>query len=93
MRAQEDSVKQKNNVQVAGAYCLTCPTHRVGSKLSTLETADHPEAQLFRRLDSLSQREPLLLRPGRLLLAVYGDNWCAQMTERMGTQMARPWRS
>lgn len=72
---QEDSTKQKNNVQVAGLYCLRCPTHRVGPRLSTLETANHPEAQLFRRLDSLTQREPLTLQPGRLLLAVYGDNW------------------
>ena len=72
---QEDSSKQKNNVQVAGVYCLRCTTHHVGPRLTTLETADNPEAQLFRRLDSMTLREPLHLQPGRLLLAVYGDNW------------------
>ena len=72
---QEDSTKQKNNVQVAGVFCLLCATHRIGPRLTTLETADNPEAQLFRRLDSMTQRESLHLHPGPLLLAVYGDNW------------------
>lgn len=32
-----------------------------------------------RRLESMQPREkPLQLRPGKLLLAVYGDNWCGQ---------------
>ncbi|KAK9812032.1 hypothetical protein WJX73_010432 [Symbiochloris irregularis] len=72
---QEDSTKQKNSVQVAGAFCLSCTTHSMGPRLTTLETADNPENQLFRRLDSMTQREPLRVRPGTLLLAVYGDNW------------------
>lgn len=77
MHSQEDSTKQKNSVQVAGAFCLSCTTHSMGPRLTTLETADNPENQLFRRLDSMAQREPLRVKPGTLLLAVYGDNWLA----------------
>ena len=72
-------MKQKGSVQVAGLYCLRCPTHSVGPKLSALETAENPEAQLFKRLDSLAQRETLMLHPGRLLVAIYGDNWYVQL--------------
>ena len=78
---QEDSIKQKNNVHVAGVYCLQCPTHKVGPRLTALETAESPEDQLFKRLESMAEREPLNLRPGTLLLAVYGDNWCVYMEQ------------
>ena len=66
----------KKNIQIAGLYFLQCETYHIGPKPSPLDTADYPENLLFRRLDSMAPREkPLELKPGRLLLAVYGDNW------------------
>jgi len=32
---------------------------------------------LFKRLDSMQARDHVQLRPGRILVAVYGDNWSA----------------
>lgn len=48
----------------------------VGSrpKPSPLENAEDPEGILFKRLDSLEPREAVTLKPGTLLIAVYGDN-------------------
>lgn len=43
-------------------------------KPSALETADDPEAILFKRLDTMEPREAVTLKPGTLLIAVYGDN-------------------
>lgn len=40
---------------------------------------DRPEAALFKRLANMAPRELPVepLRPGRYVVAVYGDNWCA----------------
>jgi hypothetical protein len=67
--------------QIAGLYFLRCETFAIGPKPSPLETADFPENVLFRRLDSMQPREKPVseLRPGRLLVAVYGDNWCGAL--------------
>ena len=46
---QEDSAKAATgNAQTAGIFCLHCPTHRLGPRLSSLETIKQPQAQLFR---------------------------------------------
>ena len=47
----------------------------MGPKPSALETGSDPEAMLFKRLDSMQARDHVQLRPGRILVAVYGDNW------------------
>ena len=72
-------VQVRKSTQIAGLYFLHCDTFRVGPKPTPLETADFPENGLFRRLDTMAPREKPVasLRPGVLLLAVYGDNWCA----------------
>ena len=49
----------------------------MGPKPSALETGSDPEAMLFKRLDSMQARDHVQLRPGRILVAVYGDNWSA----------------
>ncbi|CAK0779934.1 hypothetical protein CVIRNUC_004893 [Coccomyxa viridis] len=73
---QEDSMKVKKNTQIAGLYFLHCHTYHIAPKPSQLEIAEYPENALFRRLESMQPREkPLHLRPGQLLIAVYGDNW------------------
>ncbi|CAL8468257.1 g7796 [Coccomyxa elongata] len=73
---QEDSIRVRKNTQIAGLYFLQCDTYHIGPRPSPLDTADYPENILFKRLESMQPREkPLTLRPGKLLLAVYGDNW------------------
>ncbi|BDA43789.1 probable chaperone protein DnaJ at N-terminal half [Coccomyxa sp. Obi] len=73
---QEDSIRVRKNTQIAGLYFLQCETYHIGPRPSPLDTADYPENILFKRLESMQPREkPLTLRPGKLLLAVYGDNW------------------
>ncbi|EIE19270.1 DnaJ-domain-containing protein [Coccomyxa subellipsoidea C-169] len=76
MLLQEDSIKVRKNTQIAGLYFLQCETYHIGPRPSALDTADYPENMLFKRLESMQPREkPLQLRAGKLLLAVYGDNW------------------
>lgn len=66
----------KKNTQIAGLYFLHCNTYHIAPRLTQLEIAEYPENALFRRLESMQPREkPLQLKPGQLLLAVYGDNW------------------
>ena len=72
---QEDSQKTKKGTQMAGLYFFPFLTCRMGPKPSALETRSDPEAALFKRLDSLQARDHVQLRPGRILVAVYGDNW------------------
>ena len=70
------TVQVKKNTQIAGLYFLHCHTYHIAPKPSQLEIAEYPENALFRRLESMQPREkPLHLRPGQLLIAVYGDNW------------------
>lgn len=72
---QEDSVKTAKGMQMAGLYFLPFETMSVGPRPSPLEVAEDPEAVLFRRLEGLRERDTASLTPGRLLIAVYGDNW------------------
>ena len=66
----------KKNMQIAGLYFLHCNTYHIAPKPTQLEIAEYPENALFRRLESMQPREkPLQLEPGKILLAVYGDNW------------------
>ena len=53
----------------------------MGPKPSALETGSDPEAALFKRLDSLQARDHVPLRPGRILVAVYGDNWYSPIAQ------------
>ncbi len=62
---------------MAGLYFFPFLTCRMGPKPSALETGSDPEAMLFKRLDSMQARDHVQLRPGRILVAVYGDNWSA----------------
>ncbi|GAB4822747.1 hypothetical protein N2152v2_009793 [Parachlorella kessleri] len=72
--AQEDSSKVKKHV-AAGLYFIGFDTYTVGPKLSSLETVNDPESALFKRLDTFKRREQLHVRPGKLVIAVYGDNY------------------
>jgi hypothetical protein len=66
----------RKNTQIAGLYFLQSETYHIGPKPTPLETASYPEDLLFRRLDSMAPRQkPGELRPGQLLLGVYGNNW------------------
>ena len=73
---QEDCFKVKKQT-VAGLYFLHCKTCEVGPPPSVIDLNGVPEAALFRRLDRLAEREAPNIKPGKLLIAVYGDNWCA----------------
>lgn len=47
-------------------------------QLALIRTVSEKVGGGCRRLESMQPREkPLQLRAGKLLLAVYGDNWCA----------------
>ncbi|KAK9826758.1 hypothetical protein WJX81_006391 [Elliptochloris bilobata] len=74
---QEDSMKALRNTQLAGLFFLGFDTYNVGPKVSPLELQDRPEAALFKRLANMAPRELPVepLRPGRYVVAVYGDNW------------------
>lgn len=72
---QEECFKVKKQT-VAGLYFLHMKTCDVGAVQSSMELGGVPEAVLFRRLDRLKERETPNIKPGQLLLAVYGDNWC-----------------
>ncbi|KAK9820520.1 hypothetical protein WJX72_011236 [[Myrmecia] bisecta] len=71
---QEDSYKV-HKVTIAGLYFLQFATYGLGAKPTPLDTANDPEAVLFKRLDSLQQREMVTLKPGKLVIGVYGDNF------------------
>ena len=73
---KEECFKVKKQT-VAGLYFLHIKTCDVGPVPSVMELGGVPEAALFRRLDKLKEREVPNIKPGRLLLAVYGDNWYA----------------
>eukprot|EP00193_Tetraselmis_chui_P000485 CAMPEP_0177763588 /NCGR_PEP_ID=MMETSP0491_2-20121128/6950_1 /TAXON_ID=63592 /ORGANISM="Tetraselmis chuii, Strain PLY429" /LENGTH=424 /DNA_ID=CAMNT_0019279703 /DNA_START=143 /DNA_END=1417 /DNA_ORIENTATION=- len=72
---QEDCSKTGKQFTTAGLFFLQFDTFSLGPKPSALETAEDPEAELFRRLDSLRKRETSSLQPGTHIFAVYGDNW------------------
>lgn len=73
---QEECFKVKKQT-VSGLYFLHCKTCEVGPAPSVMDLGGVPEAALFRRLDKLAEREAPNIKPGKLLIAVYGDNWCA----------------
>lgn len=56
-------------------YFLPHATYSVGPKVSPMEIQEDPESALFRRLTNMRPREMLPIKPGRILVAVYGDNW------------------
>ena len=60
---------------MAGLYFFPFLTCHMGPKPSVMDTSKDPEAILFKRLDGLQAREHVQLRPGKVLVAVYGDNW------------------
>ena len=71
---QEDSAAVKQGMSLASVFCMSDRMYQVGHK-PLLEVASNPEAQLFLRLESLVPREQLHVKPGRLVIAMYGDNW------------------
>ena len=60
---------------MAGLYFFPFLTCHMGPKPPVMDTSKDPEAILFKRLDGLQAREHVQLRPGKVLVAVYGDNW------------------
>ena len=61
---------------LAGLYFMHTRTYHLGPKLSRGDAIKlSPESQTFQRLDSLAPREHIAIRPGKLLFAVYNDNW------------------
>ena len=51
----------------------------VGASPGILELQGAPENALFRRLDNCKERKSPQVKPGNLLIAVYGDNWFQQV--------------
>ena len=58
---------------------MHAPLRWASSSLQPPGAQDRPEAALFKRLANMAPRELPVepLRPGRYIVAVYGDNWCA----------------
>ena len=69
-------------ITVAGLYFLQFTTYSLGPKPTALETGHDPAAGLFRRLDSLTPREPVPLKPGTLVVGIYGDNFFKRVGAR-----------
>jgi len=73
---QEDSMPTHRGPSLAGLFFTQDKTYQLGPKLSRGDAIKlSPESATFQRLDSLVPREHIDVRPGKLLLAVYNDNW------------------
>lgn len=75
--AQEPCVKMRK-LKVATFMALPFDTATIGPLGSPLETGGDVEALLFKRLEGAQKRPKQSLKPGPLLVAVYGDNWFQQ---------------
>lgn len=54
-------------------------TYHVGnSVVEDPEEADEMEYTLFARLRGMKRRDNMVLKPGKYIVAVYGDNWCGR---------------
>ncbi len=61
---------------MAGLFFTQDRTYHLGAKPRRGDAIKQtPESLIFQRLDSLAPREHIDVRPGKLLLAVYNDNW------------------
>lgn len=47
------------------------------------------EALLFKRLEGVRKRPDMAFKPGALLMAAYGDNWCADSLQRSSPEALR----
>lgn len=74
---QEPCVKMRKE-KVAAFIALPFDTATIGPVGSPLETGGDVQELLFRRLDGAQKRPEQSLKPGPLLVAVYGDNWFQQ---------------
>jgi len=76
LQEQEDSLPTHSGPSMAGLFFTQDRTYHLGSKPSRGDAIKQtPESLIFQRLDSLAPREHIDVRPGKLLLAVYNDNW------------------
>jgi len=76
LQEQEDSMPTHRGPSLAGLFFTQDKTYQLGPKLSRGDAIKlSPESATFQRLDSLVPREHIDVRPGKLLLAVYNDNW------------------
>lgn len=76
MQEQEDSIPTHRGASLAGLYFTHDKTYKLGPKLSRGDAIKvAPEDLTFQRLDSMSPREHIDVRPGKLLVGVYNDNW------------------
>lgn len=71
---QEDS-RQIKKTSIAGLYFFNFDTYTIPPKLLNPEHLDELDATLFKKLENMKQRETVKLRPGKIVIAVYGDNW------------------
>lgn len=71
-------MKTQKGMSLAALFFLEAKMYRVGPK-PVLEMAKNPESQLFLRLEAMAPRERISIHPGRLLVAVYNDNWRAYL--------------
>lgn len=71
---QEPCIKMRK-LKVAAFMALPFETATIGPVCSPIETGGDVPALLFKRLEGAQKRPKQPLKPGPLLVAVYGDNW------------------
>lgn len=72
---QEDSAPTHRGMSLAGLFFSETKTYIIGPKKGGPEAKLNAENQLFQRLDTMLPREHIKVQPGKLVFAVYNDNW------------------
>lgn len=73
------SASFRGRLHTAGLFFMPFDTYHVGnSVVEDPEEADEMEYTLFARLRGMKRRDNMVLKPGKYIVAVYGDNWCGR---------------
>lgn len=75
--SQEDSISMYNGSSFAALFLSSDRTYVIQPAAGGPEAKANVENQLFQRLDTMFPREHVRVRPGKILVAVYNDNWSA----------------
>lgn len=72
---QENSVPTQKGPSLAGLFFLHDRTYAIGPGKGGPEAKMNTENQLFQKLDTMAPREHISIQPGKMMVAVYNDNW------------------
>lgn len=72
---QENSVPTQKGPSLAGLFFLHDRTYAIAPGKGGPEAKMNAENQLFHKLDTMAPREHISIQPGKMMVAVYNDNW------------------